>query len=63
MGDSIEIKEIVEKPKQVIFGIRPCDMRSIDCMDHVFLEKGFVDSYYSRKRENVTLIAMGCTTP
>ncbi|HIZ08198.1 MAG TPA: 4Fe-4S dicluster domain-containing protein [Candidatus Eubacterium avistercoris] len=63
MGDSIEIKEIVEKPRQVIFGIRPCDMRSIDCMDHVFLEKGFVDSYYSRKRENVTLIAMGCTTP
>ncbi|MEI3338954.1 MAG: hypothetical protein V8R80_02540 [Eubacterium sp.] len=63
MGESIEIKEVVEKPKQVIFGVRPCDMRSIDCMDHVFLEKGYVDSYYSRKRENVTLIAMGCTAP
>lgn len=61
MGKSIEIKEIVSKPKQVIFGVRPCDMRSIDCMDRVFLEKGYVDSFYSRKRENVTLFAMGCT--
>lgn len=62
MGKSIEIKEIVENPNQVIFGIRPCDMRSIDCMDRVFLEKGYVDSFYSRKRENVTLFAMGCVS-
>lgn len=62
MGDNIEVKEVVNNPKQVIFGIRPCDMRSIDCMDKVFLEKGFVDSFYSRKRENVTLIAMGCVS-
>ena len=62
MGSSIEIKEIVESKKQVIFGIRPCDMRSIDCMDKVFLEKGYVDSYYSRRRENVLLFAMGCVS-
>ncbi len=62
MGSSIEIKEIVESKKQVIFGIRPCDMRSIDCMDKVFLEKGYVDSYYSRRRDNVLLFAMGCVS-
>jgi ferredoxin len=62
MGPNIEIKEVVENPHQVIFGIRPCDMRSIDCMDHVFLEKGYVDSFYSRKRENVLLFAIGCTS-
>lgn len=60
MGKNIEIKEIVENPEQVIFGIRPCDVRSIECMDRVFLEKTYVDNFYARKRENVTLISVGC---
>lgn len=59
-GKRIEIKEIVSEQRQVIFGIRPCDMQSIDCMDKVFLNKGFVDSFYSRKRENTLLMALGC---
>ena len=60
MGQKVSIKEVVSNPVQVIFGIRPCDMRSIDCMDKVFLEKGYVDGFYQRKRDNVTLFAYGC---
>lgn len=60
LGENISVKEVVDHPVQIIFGIRPCDMKSIDCMDKVFLEKGYVDSFYERKRENVTLFAYGC---
>jgi len=60
MGADAEIKELVTNEKQVIFGIRPCDVRSIECMDRVFLEKGYVDCFYARKRDNVTIIAISC---
>lgn len=60
MGKDAQVEEIVEKPNQVIFGIRPCDVRSIECMDKVFYEKTYVDSFYARKRENLTIIAMAC---
>ena len=62
LGKSIEIKEVVDNTQQVIFGIRPCDARSIYLMDKVFFEKGFVDSFYKRKRENTLLFAYGCDT-
>ena len=58
-----EISEAAENRRQIIFGIRPCDVSAIDCMDRVFLEKTFVDSFYARKRENTTLIAMACAAP
>ncbi len=55
------LEEIKETDKQIIFGIRSCDMHSIDCMDEVFLTRGYVDSFYSRKKENLTTVAIGCT--
>lgn len=61
MGKEQRIEEIVSSPVQIIMGIKPCDVRSIECMDKVFLEKGFVDNFYSRKRDNLTIISMGCT--
>ena len=61
-GDG-EITGAEQSKKQVIFGIRPCDMRAIECMDKVFLEKSYTDSFYSDKREKSVLIAIGCTVP
>lgn len=56
-----EITEIVpEDKKKVLFGVRPCDVRSIELMDDAFLTKTYVDSYYAKRRENVYIIAMGC---
>lgn len=57
----LEINEIEEVTETVIFGIRPCDMYSITCMDDVFFTKTFVDSFYKRKREHVLTVAIGCT--
>jgi ferredoxin len=48
---------------QVLFGMRPCDAKSIHCLDHVFLTKGFVDEFYQTKRDNTLLVAIGCNKP
>lgn len=61
VGENTQIKEVIQTEKNVIFGIRPCDVRSIECMDAVFLGTGYEDSFYARKRSQSLLIAAGCT--
>ena len=53
--------EIAEKT--LIFGVRPCDMRSIENLDAVFLEKGYVDSNYAKRRKNTTVVTLVCSAP
>ena len=63
-GKSIEITEMPSKEGQMIlFGIRSCDVRSIICLDKVFLTKGFQDEFYQQKRSSTLLMALGCTSP
>ena len=57
------IDPIIESSEQVLFGVRPCDMRSLECLDDVFLTKGFVDEYYQAKRDKLLTVAIGCTHP
>ena len=58
---SYHIREYDESREQVVFGIRPCDMRSIVCLDEVFLTKGFVDEFYANAREKLLCISIGCS--
>ena len=57
---SYRIHEYDESREQVVFGIRPCDMRSITCLDEVFLTKGFVDEFYANAREKLLTVCIGC---
>lgn len=56
-----DLKVHEDAESQVIFGIRPCDMQSIKCLDDVFLTKTFVDEFYSKKREKFVAVCIGCT--
>ena len=48
-------------PKNVIvFGVRPCDARSLLALDALFLNKEPTDPQYARHRESVTLIGLAC---
>jgi sulfhydrogenase subunit beta (sulfur reductase) len=47
---------------QVVFGIRPCDVRSIELLDPVFLKEP-VDTFYKNRREQTTLVSIGCLKP
>ena len=60
-GGKASVEEEISCPKQIVFGIRPCDVYSIGCMDKVFLTKDYVDAFYQRKREGLTIVAIGCT--
>jgi len=56
--DPVEISD----GKTVVFGIRPCDAKSLSILDHVF--KGdYEDPYYLTKRENTVLVGLSCTQP
>ena len=62
-GAETQVKELADDKKQIIFGIRPCDMESIMRLDQVFFEKNFRDEFYARKRSNATFIALACAEP
>ena len=57
------VDPIVEGAPACVFGIRSCDMASIECMDLVFFTKGYVDEFYKEKRDNLLTVAIGCTDP
>lgn len=55
------VRQTLAGGPQTIFGLRPCDMRSIECLDDVFFTKGYVDEYYEAKREKTCCVALACT--
>jgi ferredoxin len=46
-----------------IFGLKECDIRSIEILDKVFIEDDFVDPFYTDRREKMLIIASDCTEP
>jgi sulfhydrogenase subunit beta (sulfur reductase) len=61
----VAVDPVNEAPKQVIFGLRPCDVRGFVQMDQVFGGYGgfYFDPYYNAKREATTLVAVACAKP
>ena len=47
---------------RILFGIRPCDARSISMLDKVF-DGAFQDVYYLQKRQQTALIGLACDEP
>ena len=43
-----------------IVGVRACDLKAIAIQDKVFLQSGFVDEAYRRRRKRLFLIAVNC---
>lgn len=44
-----------------VFGLRPCDMASIDRLDQAFLTKGYTDEFYQTRRSAATFVVMACS--
>lgn len=64
LSDELEIEDFACKAgdKTILFGVRPCDVSSFAMMDKVYLGDP-VDIAYRQRRENTTVIAMGCKSP
>ena len=50
------------EPKQLIFGIRPCDAKALAILDMTFSD-AYEDPYYLARRKSGILIGLGCTNP
>jgi ferredoxin len=48
---------------RAILGIRPCDARALQLLDNVFITQEDWDPYWARKREQTTIVALGCVDP
>jgi ferredoxin len=57
-----EIKEEESIKNSIIFGIRPCDAKSLTILDKVFGGE-YEDKYYFTKRKNTILIGLSCNFP
>ena len=46
-----------------VFGLKDCDLRSIEILDKVFLDADFLDTFYQIRRENMFIISSDCFDP
>jgi len=62
-GYNFNLSEVDGK-ETIIFGLRPCDAKSITLLDKVFSEDSeYKDSNYAKKREKTVLVGLACTSP
>jgi formate hydrogenlyase subunit 6/NADH:ubiquinone oxidoreductase subunit I len=57
-----EVHEVVSQLPRVIFGTRSCDLAALDFCDKYY-SVDYKDKYYFARREETTLINIGCNTP
>lgn len=66
-GESLEIEKIEpllpNSGPCLAVGVRACDVRAFQLLDAVFLTRGFVDTNYQARRENLTIVGMACQQP
>lgn len=63
LGQSETVEVPAEGGPAVLFGIRPCDARSLTLLDKVFDDASYQDVYYVRRREHTTIIGSACLRP
>ena len=62
-GKQIEILDIRKETEDfVVFGMRACDVRSLDSLDRVFLSEP-ADSFYAARRTHGVIVSMACNRP
>lgn len=60
---SFEIKDGDRPTKMAFWGVRNCDLAAIHLLDKIFLKGAVVNEWYKLAREELFIIAIGCTHP
>ena len=62
-GKTIEVIDNRQEAEDfVVFGVRGCDVKSLEVLDRVFLVEP-VDTYYATRREHGIIVSMACNRP
>lgn len=61
-GDGVKLRDVREvwDKGRALFGLHPCDIAAISCMDKVFMEEGLEDQSYQDKRSKSIIIGLTC---
>ena len=64
-ADGNLVVEAADAPEnsRIVFGVRPCDARSLALLDKVFLTGATADPNFRARRENTVLVGIACTEP
>jgi len=57
MAEPTEVKPFA------VFGLKDCDLRSIEILDKVFAEEEFEDPFYMERRKKMFIISSDCSNP
>lgn len=58
-----EVKACIDDQAKALFGLRPCDLSGIQCMDRFMLGQDFVDEVYRGHRRNMFIVTNTCAVP
>lgn len=61
--DGTEAEIPTESGLRVLFGLRPCDGRSLTVLDKVFNTAEYPTVYYGSQRERTFVVGIGCSQP
>jgi sulfhydrogenase subunit beta (sulfur reductase) len=56
-------QEAASDEKVILFGVRPCDVRSLCYLDKVFADAQYTDPYYQMRRDSALVITLACEKP
>jgi ferredoxin len=62
-GMELQSADVEGVKDAVLFGARPCDVRSFVLLDNVFDQEEYKDPYYIDRRRHTTIVSLGCVTP
>ncbi|KPK76815.1 MAG: hypothetical protein AMJ79_05320 [Phycisphaerae bacterium SM23_30] len=62
-SDAAQVSELKPEKPRIIFGMRPCDAKSLSLLDAVFDGPDYKDPYYIVKRKNTTIFTLACRRP
>jgi len=61
---SLQFREVLPKVEPLaVIGVRACDLAALALQDQHFLHGPYRDPYYARRREQLFLVAVGCSHP
>ncbi|MEW6064604.1 MAG: 4Fe-4S dicluster domain-containing protein [Bacillota bacterium] len=62
-AEGVRMQDNVDPQATVVFGMRPCDVKSLVLLDNVFKNDQYEDVYYLTRRNNTLIVGLGCNEP
>lgn len=62
-AEGLRMQENIDEKQTIIFGMRPCDVKSLLLLDNVFKNDQYQDVYYLTRRANTLIVGLGCNEP